>query len=59
VPEAYELLEHGMLTEPDFRRFVFANAVHLHGGMNADFFKGTVVEQEAAAELGARSEAAA
>jgi hypothetical protein len=52
VPEAYELLEDGLLTEQDFREFTFANAVRLHGGMNADFFKGTTVEAAATEELG-------
>jgi hypothetical protein len=51
MPEAYELLEHGMVTEDDFRDFMFGNAVRLHGQMNPDFFKGTVVEKAAAAEL--------
>jgi len=58
LPEAYELVEHGMLTEEDFSRFMFANAVNLHGGMNPNFFKGTVVEEAAAAELGTRGQAA-
>ena len=31
-----------------FRDFTFANAVRLHGGMNPDFFTGTVVEKQAA-----------
>lgn len=51
LPEAFELVEHGMLNEDDFRRFVFGNAVRLHGKMNPDFFKGTRIEKEAAAEL--------
>lgn len=49
--EAYELVEEGHLTDDDFRDFSFANAVRLHGQMNPNFFKGTVVEQEAEAEL--------
>jgi hypothetical protein len=59
LPEAYELVEHGMLTEENFGRFMFANAVNLHGGMNPNFFKGTVIEEAAAAELGTRGQAAA
>ena len=59
VPEAYEMVEHGMLTEDDFRHFAFANAVRLHGGMNPDFFKGTVVEAAAAAELSSSTKVAA
>ncbi len=49
--EAYELAEHGLLNDTDFRDFTFANSVRLHAGMNPDFFKGTVVEKEAAAVL--------
>src|SRR3989475_580670 len=54
VPEAYELVEHGLLTEDDFRDFMFANAVRFWGEVNPDFFKGTVVEKQAA-EVLARS----
>jgi len=45
--EAYEGVEHGFMTEEDFRDFVFVNPIKLHAGMNPDFFKGTVVEREA------------
>jgi predicted TIM-barrel fold metal-dependent hydrolase len=48
VPEAYELVEHGLLTEDDFRDFMFANAVRFWGEVNPDFFKGTAVEKQAA-----------
>jgi len=48
VAEAYEGVEKGRLTEGDFREFAFENAVRLHGGMNPDFFAGTVVEAAAA-----------
>ena len=51
VEEAYELLEHGLLDEADFRDLVFANAVRLHGGMNPAFYDGTAVEREARALL--------
>jgi hypothetical protein len=47
VEEAYELVEKGVITETDFRDFVFGNPVSFFGGMNPDFFKGTVVEDEA------------
>ncbi len=52
VPEAYELVEHGLLTDDDFRDFMFANAVRFWGEVNPDFFKGTVVEKPAAELLG-------
>jgi predicted TIM-barrel fold metal-dependent hydrolase len=46
--EAYEGVEQGLMTEEDFRDFVFTNPIKLHCGMNPDFFKGTVVEDSAA-----------
>jgi hypothetical protein len=49
--EAHELVEDELMTTADFRDFTFANAVRLHGGMNADFFTGTVVEAAAAEVL--------
>ncbi len=42
--EAYELVEDGLISETDFRDFVFANPARLWTGMNPNFFKGTVVE---------------
>jgi predicted TIM-barrel fold metal-dependent hydrolase len=51
LPEAFELVEDGHITEANFRDFVFANAVRLWGTQNARFFEGTAVEKEAAAVL--------
>jgi hypothetical protein len=51
VPEAYELVEHGLITDDDLRDFMFANAVRFRGEVNPDFFKGTVVEKQAAEVL--------
>jgi predicted TIM-barrel fold metal-dependent hydrolase len=51
VPEAYELLEDGLISEDDFRDFTFANPIRFWGEANPSFFKGTVVEKEAAAVL--------
>jgi predicted TIM-barrel fold metal-dependent hydrolase len=53
VPEAYELVEDGLITEDDFREFVLANPVRFWGESNPGFFRGTAVEREAAALLGA------
>jgi predicted TIM-barrel fold metal-dependent hydrolase len=53
VPEAYELVERGLLDDADFKDFMFANAVRFWGEVNSDFFKGTSVEK-AAAEVLAR-----
>ena len=51
VPEAYELVEHGLISTDDFRDFMFANAVRFWGEVNPDFFKGTAVEKQAAEVL--------
>lgn len=42
--EAYELVEDGVITEQDFREFVFVNPVRLWTAMNPNFFTGTVVQ---------------
>jgi predicted TIM-barrel fold metal-dependent hydrolase len=55
IPEAYELVEHGCVTEEDFKEFTFTNAARLHTRNNANFFKGTVVEKSVAQELGLKS----
>ena len=47
LEEAHELVDHGLMSPEDFRRFALENTVRLHGGMNEDFFKGTKVEAEA------------
>ena len=52
LPEAYELVEDGLITDDDFRDFTFANAVRLWGTQNPRFFEGTRVAKEAAAVLG-------
>ncbi len=44
--EAYEMVEHGFITEDDFHDLTFGNVVEMHTGMNPDFFKGTVVEDD-------------
>jgi predicted TIM-barrel fold metal-dependent hydrolase len=46
LEEAYELVEEGLITEKDFRDFVFTNPVSLHAGTNPNFFRGTVVEND-------------
>jgi hypothetical protein len=51
VPEVWEMVEHGLITEADLRDFTFANPVRLHCQMNPDFFKGTSVEEAAQMEL--------
>lgn len=51
LPEAYELVEDGFLSDAEFRDFVFANTVRLWGTQNPQFFEGTRVAKEAAAVL--------
>jgi predicted TIM-barrel fold metal-dependent hydrolase len=48
LPEAYELVEDGLISEDDFRDFVFTNPVKLWAGSNRNFFKGTAVENDVA-----------
>jgi hypothetical protein len=44
--EAYEGVEDGIISQDDFRDFVFANPVRLWTSMNPDFFAGTAVESQ-------------
>ncbi|MDO8434287.1 MAG: amidohydrolase family protein [Candidatus Binatus sp.] len=46
VEEAYELVEHKVMSEEDLRDFMFVNPARLWTEMNSDFFKGTVVESQ-------------
>jgi hypothetical protein len=48
LEEAYELVEHELITTDNFREFVFTNAARLHTSLNSDFFTGTVVEEAVA-----------
>jgi hypothetical protein len=49
--EAYELVEDGLMSDEDFRDFVFVNPIKLWAGGNPNFFKGTTVEAEVARVL--------
>jgi hypothetical protein len=51
LAEAFELVEHAVLNEDEFREFVFVNPALLHARMNPDFFTGTCVEDAVAALL--------
>jgi hypothetical protein len=51
LEEAWEMVEHGLMNEANFREFTFANAARLFAGMNPDFFAGTAVEQAVRDEL--------
>ena len=46
------MVETVFVTEQDFREFTFTDAARLHTRNNPGFFKGTVVEQAVADELG-------
>jgi len=48
LEEAWELVEHGLISEDDFREFTFTNAASLHTALNPEFFKDTVVEDAVA-----------
>jgi len=51
LPEAFELLDDGLLDERQFRQFMFSHTAAQHATMNPDFFKGTVVEDAVAKEM--------
>lgn len=51
LEEAYELVEAGLIDADAFRQFTFTNAARLHTCLNADFFKGTVVEDAVAKQV--------
>jgi predicted TIM-barrel fold metal-dependent hydrolase len=44
--EAYEGVEDGIITEEDFRDFVFGNPVRFWTGTNPHFFKDTAIESQ-------------
>ena len=44
VEEAFELVDDGIIGEPEFRELMFLNPARLHAGMNPAFFDGTVCE---------------
>ena len=51
LPEAHELVDDGVITQSDFRDFVFTYPVEFWAAGNPDFFKGTAVEEQTAALL--------
>jgi predicted TIM-barrel fold metal-dependent hydrolase len=51
LPEAFELVERGFLTEQDFRDWTFANPVALHAGANPRCFEGTRIAAAVEREL--------
>jgi predicted TIM-barrel fold metal-dependent hydrolase len=53
LPDAWELVEHGLVDEDGFRAFAFENVVRLFGGTNPKFFEGTRVAAAAAKAIAA------
>lgn len=51
LEEAYEATEDGLMTEGDFKEFVFSNPVEFATQMNPNYFKGTAVEDAVNAEV--------
>ncbi|HZB94224.1 MAG TPA: amidohydrolase family protein, partial [Stellaceae bacterium] len=58
LTEAWTLVTAKLLTPEDFRQLTFVNPAMLHLSMNPDYFRGTVVEDAAAALLRQRPQAA-
>lgn len=56
LAEAWELVDDGLISREDFRDFTFANMVRLQAGLNRDFFKDTVVQDEAEKVLSAEGQ---
>ena len=44
LAESWELVERGLLSEQDFKAFVFGNPHKFYTEANPNFFKGTAVE---------------
>ena len=51
LPEVWEMVEDGLLSETDLRDLTFRNPLELHTRMNPDFFKSTSIEGAVAREL--------
>ena len=51
LEEAWEMVDHELITETDFRDFVFTNPVALYTNGNPNFFDGTTVEAAVTTEL--------
>ena len=56
--EAHEQVDKGLMTDEDFRDFVFTNPANFAARLNPDYFKGTVVEGAVAKLLGGQTRAA-
>ena len=52
LPEAHELVDDELISQEDFRGFVFGNPVKFLTANNPRFFEGTRVERAVSAALG-------
>lgn len=52
LTEAWEAVKDGVITDAQFRDFVFENPARLHAGVNPRFFSGTAVEADVARLMG-------
>jgi hypothetical protein len=48
LPETYEMLEHGLLTAEQFKKFTFSNAAEMFQRANSSFFEGTEIASKIA-----------
>jgi len=48
LPEAHELVDRELVSDADFRDFVFGNPVRFYTRLNPDFFRGTRIEADVA-----------
>lgn len=46
LAESWDLVKEGVLTEADFKSYVFANPYKFYTEANPDFFKGTAIESK-------------
>ena len=44
VPDAYQMVENGLMNEENFRDFMLTNPAEFFTSQNPDFFKGTTLE---------------
>jgi hypothetical protein len=54
LEEAWELVEHGVLTEGQLKEFTFSNPARFWTHLDPDFFKGTAVEKQVGQALAGR-----
>ena len=55
LQEAYEQIQHGLLSADQFKEFTFSNAIRFYAGDRIDFFAGTAVEAEVRSFLGSQA----